>query len=174
MALDHLVAAVLDDTGGPVELDSMVNIAARVMGVVDLPADFEKVAQSASNPSPASAPAESGQSWQAWTEQVWAEILQLPVRQRVALLLDLRVDGEGSPLVLFTESGVASLHAIAAALEMPAAELAALWHRLPLPDLEIAGRLALTRQQVINLRTSARRRLARRMTGAVQAIQEQS
>jgi len=36
---------------------------------------------------------------------------------------------------------------------------------LPLEDAAIAERLGLTRQQVINLRKSARARLARRMRG---------
>ena len=46
---------------------------------------------------------------------------------------------------------------------MPAPELAALWPDLPLEDAAIAERLGLTRQQVINLRKSARARLGRRM-----------
>jgi hypothetical protein len=36
---------------------------------------------------------------------------------------------------------------------------------LPLDDATIAGLLGLTRQQVINLRKSARERLARRLKG---------
>jgi hypothetical protein len=38
-----------------------------------------------------------------------------------------------------------------------------LWKELPLDDLTIAGRLGATRQQVINLRKSARARLVRRL-----------
>jgi hypothetical protein len=51
---------------------------------------------------------------------------------------------------------------LAVALEMPPKVLAQLWNDLPLDDLAIASRLGLTRQQVINLRKSARARLARR------------
>jgi hypothetical protein len=42
-------------------------------------------------------------------------------------------------------------------------DLDELWDELPLDDLKIAARLGMTRQQVINLRKSARARLARRM-----------
>jgi hypothetical protein len=45
---------------------------------------------------------------------------------------------------------------------MTADDLAGLWHELPLDDRRIAERLAVTRQQVINLRKAARARLARR------------
>ena len=44
-----------------------------------------------------------------------------------------------------------------------AEELAGMWNSLPLDDRGIAERLGITRQQVINLRKSARARLARRM-----------
>jgi hypothetical protein len=42
--------------------------------------------------------------------------------------------------------------------------------RLPLDDLTIAARLGLTRQQVINLRKSARLRLARRLRDRLPAM----
>jgi hypothetical protein len=83
----------------------------------------------------------------------------------VALLLNLReADGRGC-LALFPGTGVASLRQIADALEFPAERFAELWPRLPLDDATIAGLLELTRQQVINLRKSARERLARRLKG---------
>jgi hypothetical protein len=46
-----------------------------------------------------------------------------------------------------------------------AGQFAELWPQLPLDDATIAGLLNLTRQQVINLRKSARERLARRLKG---------
>jgi len=42
-------------------------------------------------------------------------------------------------------------------------ELNEIWSDLPLDDMTIAGRLDLTRQQIINLRKSTRLRLSRRM-----------
>ena len=62
-------------------------------------------------------------------------------------------------LWVFAAVGIASLRAIAAALELSLEELANLWGRLPIDDRTIAERLGCDRQQVINLRMSARKRL---------------
>ena len=52
---------------------------------------------------------------------------------------------------------------IAELLERSPQEFHGLWNRLPLDDLSIAQLLGLTRQQVINLRKSARERLSRHL-----------
>jgi len=59
--------------------------------------------------------------------------------------------------------GVASIRQIGSTLAIDAQELADLWPELPLEDTRIAIILQLTRQQVINLRRTARERLLRRM-----------
>jgi hypothetical protein len=98
-------------------------------------------------------------------ERLWEEVRELPRAQRAALLLNLRgADGRGC-LALFPATGVATLRQIAETLEISAERLAELWPQLPLEDATIAGLLDLTRQQVINLRKSARERLARRLKG---------
>src|SRR5204863_5662800 len=99
-----------------------------------------------------------------WIRHLWQEVCCLPIAQRQALLLNLREEAGGSALMLVPMSGVASIREIAQALAMTATELAELWNKLPIDDLTIAQRLGLTRQQVINLRKSARARLTRRMS----------
>jgi hypothetical protein len=64
---------------------------------------------------------------------------------------------------MFPAAGVATIAQVAAVVEVPLDELAALWPDLPLDDNTIAARLGGTRQQIINLRKSARDRLARRL-----------
>lgn len=91
--------------------------------------------------------------------RLWSEILALPVRQRIALLLHLRDESRDTPLVHLGVDGAE----LAKALEMTEDELRVLWPDLPLDDNRIAARLGATRQQVINLRKCARERLARRM-----------
>src|SRR5262249_37163996 len=93
--------------------------------------------------------------------RLWNEIRDLPLPQRRALLLNLADDG----LNLFLLTGVAHFREIAEALNMEAEELAGLFQNLPLEDNAIAARLGLTRQQVINLRMSARKRLSNRISG---------
>lgn len=94
---------------------------------------------------------------------LWKEIAALPERQRTALLLNLRDANGLNALALFPLTAVASYGELAAAIGIDPRELTAIWKRLPLEDLEIAGRLGATRQQVINLRKSARDRLRRRL-----------
>jgi RNA polymerase sigma factor (sigma-70 family) len=96
---------------------------------------------------------------------LWVEIQALPPRQSAALLLNLR-DRQGRDAVaLLPLTGTASLREIARALGMAPEVFAGLWNQLPLDDRAIAGLLGVTRQQVINLRKSARERLARRLKG---------
>jgi RNA polymerase sigma factor (sigma-70 family) len=94
---------------------------------------------------------------------LWREIRELPPKQRAALLLNLREPGSGNAVTLFVAVGIAALDEIAEAVELSPEELSAIWDELPFDDLRIAAHLGLRRQQVINLRKSARERLARRM-----------
>jgi len=94
---------------------------------------------------------------------LWKEICELPKQQRMALLLNLRDRGEGDALILFTFLGTTNLRQIAQVLEIQPAAFAPLWNQIPLSDNDIAARMGITRQRVINLRKSAKERLARRM-----------
>lgn len=96
---------------------------------------------------------------------LWREIGQLPRRQRVALLLNLRNPHGINVITLLPATGVATFEQIAETLEITAAEFEQLWAQLPLDDLHIAAYLGATRQQVINLRKTARERLVKRMSG---------
>jgi DNA-directed RNA polymerase specialized sigma24 family protein len=98
-----------------------------------------------------------------YLSRLWREIEELPVRQRNALLLQLTLDDGESATRVLSAMGIASIRRIAELLEMPLEDLLSLWNDLPLPDQRISVMLGTTRQQVINLRKSARERLARRM-----------
>ena len=98
-----------------------------------------------------------------YLSHLWDEVCELPINQRIAILLNLRDDEGRSALPMLPPTGIATIRRIAEVLNIPALELAALWPELPLDDARIAERLALKRQQVINLRKSARERLGRRM-----------
>jgi DNA-directed RNA polymerase specialized sigma24 family protein len=94
---------------------------------------------------------------------LWMEIRELPPMQRKALLLNLRYGGEANIISLLVLGRIARFDEIAGTLEMSRAELASIWRGLPIDDATIAERLGITRQQVINLRKSARARLSRRL-----------
>lgn len=141
----------------PLPLDSLVDLFAEVWAIRDQQTDLEAEDVVSNQPDPARL-LEDRRA----LEHLWGEVTQLPVPQRIALLLNLRDANGDSALGHLPETGVASIRAIAQLLEMKAEELAAIWNRLPLEDREIAERLGITRQQVINLRAAARQRLARR------------
>jgi len=94
---------------------------------------------------------------------LWVEVCALPLRQRQALLLNLRDDQGRDRLALLALTGIASRRELAQLLDLPETALAVLWEELPLDDRTIALRFGLTPRQVINLRKSARARLARRL-----------
>lgn len=146
--------------GAPVPFDDLVNLTARLAGLREVtPVSEDSALEVSGN---AADPAEA-LHLRRWMADVWAQIGELPVPQRVALLLNLRA-GEGTPAItLLPASGIAGLRQIAEILEFPTDELAAIWNELPWDDLTIARRLNLNRQQVINLRKSARERLIRRL-----------
>ncbi len=157
----ELLAGIFDASHGPLEFDAVVTAVVELKGLRDWPADSPEMellpaTQQESNV------LERLQNQQ-WLRKLWSEISDLPLAQRKALLLNLRAEEGDSALVLAPVAGIASIRQIAGLLEMAAEDLAALWNRLPIDDMTIAAQLGLTRQQVINLRKSARERLARRM-----------
>jgi len=157
----NMLVSIFDSVQGPILLDELVGIVATQWGVSDrvVPIDPERP-ESRLMPD-----AESHLVQRRGLESLWNEIRNLPVPQRVALLLNLR-SGEGdSPIVFFPVMGIASIRQIADVLSIPAEEFAGLWNRLPVDDQVIALRLGVTRQQVINLRKSARERLRRNIKG---------
>lgn len=97
--------------------------------------------------------------------QMWSILLELGPKHRKALLFNLR-DGDDCLISVLPLTGVASLAEIAESLEMPPGDLAELWQTLPWDDLKIAEHLGITRQQVINLRYTARARLVRDAGGS--------
>ncbi len=158
----ELLARIFDRFGAPVEFDELVSIVGQIWGVDDPPAAPERAARDLES---GDAHPADRMALQQWMQELWMQIRELPAAQRTALLLNLRSGTEGSAVALLPLTGVATIRQVAEVLGFLPEEFAALWNRLPLDDLAIAERLGVTRQQVINLRKSARERLTRRMGG---------
>jgi RNA polymerase sigma factor (sigma-70 family) len=163
--LDYLLTTLFNAIDAPVELDLLVSVVADFQGVKDqpAPAEVDETATTLIDRLPDQSPSSATELEQrSYLRRLWSEITELPPRQRAALLLNPGdVHEDVISLLLFT--GAASLREIGVALEVAPDDFASLWRQLPLDDLTIAARLGVTRQQVINLRKSARERLARRM-----------
>jgi RNA polymerase sigma factor (sigma-70 family) len=164
-----LIQALFSLSGRPIELDELVGVAANIWGIEDL----QRIEGPDWN---------DGEVWNRLPDPrlnvellverrmhlaaLWKEICELRPLQRAALLLNLHDAGGQDMLPLFVLVDVARFSEIASSLDMTMEELTELWDDLPLDDATIAQRMGLTRQQVINLRKSARERLARRMAKA--------
>jgi hypothetical protein len=96
-------------------------------------------------------------------ETLWREVKALERQHRVAVILNLREREGGNAAALFVLLGIATFEQVACALEMSVGDLDKIWNALPLDDRSIAELLKMTRQQVINLRKTARERLSRRL-----------
>jgi DNA-directed RNA polymerase specialized sigma24 family protein len=170
LPLSRLLEAFFRWLDQPVELDELVNFIADLQGVNDQARESSMLTGAEEDarlalerlPERRANQAEELEQ-QRYLAQLWQEIAQMPPRHCAALLLNLKDDEGGSALDLFLFTGAATLPQIAAALGLSKDELLELWNRLPLDDAALAARLGLRRQQVINLRQTARARLRRRL-----------
>lgn len=152
------LAGLFEQAGGPIAFDDVVSrIAAK-----DPFASDESQALADSPAASSGGPGQELENLQ-FLRQLWREICELPLNQRIALLLSAR-DAAGESVTQFLPvTGVATIRQIGATLSIEAEEFGDLWNELPLEDTRIAVILRISRQQVINLRRSARDRLARRL-----------
>lgn len=157
--LTRAIEHVFEHARKPVEIERLVEKIAELFRLQVTPAQAataERIDETAS--------VESSLVYRSALLEVWREIELLPARQRIALLLSLRDENGSAIASLLILLRIATFDRLAATVELTRDELAALWDQLPLADMLIAERLGLTRQQVINLRKSARDRLGRRLS----------
>lgn len=149
--------AILEQVGHPVAFESLVDLVADLWDVRGAVAESGEDLHD-EQPDPL-----HSLEQRQYLQTLWSEIRQLPGNQRTALLLNLRDSRGANALMLFLLLNIAGPAEVARIAGSSEEELNELWEKLPLDDLAIAERLKITRQQVINLRKSARERLARRM-----------
>ncbi len=157
-----LLASVFDRVGHPVELSDLIAIMANVLEIKESTVDSydDQLCESLADPGPGS---DTVLELRMTLQQLWKEIRELPLRQRAALLLNLR-DKQGRDVIaLIPDTRTASFQEIAEVLDIPLERFAQLWQKLPLDDAAIAEQLGATQRQVIRLRKCARDRLIRRM-----------
>jgi DNA-binding transcriptional ArsR family regulator len=149
------IVEILEALGTPASIEALLSLAEELWSVEETPHVTSAYAASGDIPMQLER--------REFAQALWREVRALRPLQRKALLLNLR-DGEAvNVLSLFVLTGVTAFAELAAAVEMTSDELAAIWNDLPFDDLRIASMLGVTRQQVINLRKAARKRLKRRL-----------
>lgn len=152
-----LVPEVLRAARGPLALDALVAAVARL---IHLAPQRVEVSLAACEPTTELA-VDDVLTMRTSVRELWNDVRRLVVRQRIALLLNLRDPNGNECLSLLPLTRTATMAEIAAALEMPPETLATLWNDLPLSDARIAELLQATGRQVIKLRRLARERLRR-------------
>lgn len=166
--LTELLICILEKSDGAIALDDLVNVVADVCHIESHDARVERIEDVIERRFVAADPQvdlATALEQRIHLAQLWQEIRELPLRHRAAILLNLR-DAQGRGVItLLPVTRVATIRQIAQALEFSLEDFADVWNELPWDDTTIAQHLGLTRQQVINLRHSARSRLARRVKG---------
>ena len=162
-----MLAAVFDQAGRPIKLSDLIAIIANVLEIKESAVDFydDQLAERIADPGPGS---DTILELRMSLQKLWKEILELPPRQRAALLLNLRDKHGCNIIALIPDTHTASFQEIAEALDIPLERFAELWHKLPLDDIAIAEQLGATPRQVIRLRKCARDRLIKRMGAYVE------
>jgi len=160
-----LLRAVFTSAKAPILLEDLVSLVAGILRIAVCPDGNEVQLEYVK---PAQLPAGYidpvyKQCQRECVNLLWNEIVQLPVRQRVAVLLAARDDGHSSVILIFSEICIASIREIAQAVGMSANEFAQTLPKLPLDDNAIGKHLGVDRRRVMTYRLSARRRLVRRM-----------
>lgn len=166
LELHELLTNIFEVAHAPLELDQLTALIAGFWHIEDKPAeslDAETPAAPVRQVTAETHPATIIEQREL-LQLLWREICQLPRRQRVALLLNLKNPHGINTITLLPATGIATFEELAQALEIPLAEFEKLWADLPLDDLRLAEFLGATRQQVINLRKTARERLVKRMS----------
>jgi hypothetical protein len=163
--LIETVTAILKLSRSAIELDDLVNLVAEARGIKDevVATEDEEGERRLEQVADTSPRFDLSVEQRFYLKRLWEEICELPLRQRVALLLNLKDENGNSQVEMLPFTGVATMRQIAAVLEMSDEEFAELWNELPMEDARIAVRLNLTRQQIINLRKAARQRLSNKM-----------
>jgi hypothetical protein len=162
---DEFLSVLFERSGRPIGFDEVVRIAAETWHIHDPPTESIDTGSSERDEQFTSSEprVDLALEQRLFFEQVWREVCQLPVLQRAALLLNLRDSRDGGVISFLPFLGVATKEELARLLEMPYADFQRVWNELPLDDSRIAQMFGITRQQVINLRKTARERLARKM-----------
>lgn len=157
-----LLAKIFRRTGAPIELEHLVTLVAEISGIKDQPAPPLE-AEEECNQADASVREDTQIEHKFLLQQVWNEIFELPPTQRAALVFNLRDRQGGDIISMILETRIATISQVAQTLNMRPNEFLRLWDSMPLDDQTIAAQLGLTRRQVIKLRWSARKTLARRL-----------
>lgn len=150
LSLTQLVAEVLQQAGGPVELEALTKLLTTLLGMQDHPLESLEQEQEATDWQPIDpvTNAELRLEGQAKLQLLWEEIRHLPAQQRAAVCLSL-TDQNGNDLFsILLEAEAVSWTQLASDLELSPDEFIDLLRQLPMDNAGVANYLGTTRAMV--------------------------
>jgi hypothetical protein len=159
--LIELAKGLFDILERPANFDDLVATACQILEIEE-PTQASEIDTICENRSAIRPSALSDLEDGEYVHILWKTVLELPLRHRAALLLNFNRNDENL-ISMLPGFKIASIRAIAKALGFSDEEFAAVWNELPWDDNRIGERFGLTRQQVVNLRHSARNTMRRKL-----------
>src|SRR5260370_15921598 len=155
--------------GAPVEIDALVNLLAKLLGVRDHPPeslDDEAKRYFAARLAETTVNTDARLDLQATLAGLWEAVKRLPPNQRDTFCFSV-TDQNGEDLFsLLIEAEIATLPEIARELHRPLDHLFRLWSEMPMDRTAIAYELNATRQRVSKWRFRAAERLEKEILPA--------
>jgi DNA-directed RNA polymerase specialized sigma24 family protein len=150
LSFTKLVAAVLQQAGGPVELEALTKLLTTLLGTQDHPLESLDQEQENSDwqPIDPATNAELRLEGRATLQLLWEEIRQLPAQQRAAVCLSL-TDQNGNDLFsILLEAEAVPWTQLAIDLDLSPEEFIELLRQLPMDNAGVANYLGTTRALV--------------------------
>ncbi|MBS1808820.1 MAG: sigma-70 family RNA polymerase sigma factor [Acidobacteria bacterium] len=149
-SLTQLVAEILQQADGPVELEAMTKLLTTLLGTQDHPLESLEQEQEATDwqPIDPGTNAELRLEDQARLQSLWEEIKQLPAQQRAAVCLSM-TDQNGNDLFsILLEVEAVSWTQLASDFDLSPDEFIDLLRQLPMDNAGVANYLGTTRAMV--------------------------
>jgi RNA polymerase sigma factor (sigma-70 family) len=163
--LTWVVAEIFKTIGGPVELDDLVEIVAKLLGTQDCP--VESLDQSESHLRERLVASGFGEDvrleGREKLRQLWDGILRLPKLQRNIVCLSFADDGGDDLWTLLLNAEIATAPQLAELMGLPIKELLEIKKQIPMDVASIAEYLCITRHQVSNGKFKAMQQLRKWM-----------
>lgn len=150
LTFTKLVAEVLQQAGGPVELEAMTKLLTTLLGTQDHPLESldQEQADTDWQPIDPATNAELRLEGRATLQLLWEEIRQLPRQQRAAVCLSL-TDQNGNDLFsILLEAEAVTWTQLASDLDLSQSEFIELLRQLPMDNASVANYLSTTRAMV--------------------------
>lgn len=150
LSFTNLVAEVLQQAGGPVELEALTKLLITLLGTQDYPLESLDQEQEATDwqPIDPATNAEMRLEGQATLQLLWEEIRQLPAQQRAAVCLSLTDQNGNDLFTILLEAEAVTWPQLASDLDLSPDAFIALLQQLPMDNESIAEYLGTTRASV--------------------------